>query len=180
MTLTDDPKVGVIDPAELPIWRLTLPPEERESAHDVEVAGIPLAKLGDDLVGTLQMIARTVPVDGRFLLLVDRSVVRGFLDLLSQGRWRRRRSLRRRQLMRGLRYWGFEVLAEYDVWPSSETPRILVPHRSLPAVRWIRRSGVLGGGGRVLWKRAIARSPFMTVLAWAFCPASAILARRLR
>jgi hypothetical protein len=160
----------------LPVWRLVLPRDEHGTSTK---SSAPVLLIGNGGVSGRQLKKRIdVPAGGKLLVTFDRGFARGLADLFARGRLQRRTTASRRRMIRTLRESGLVVEAEYDVWPSAEAPRLVLRRGDLSAIRWVRRSGVLGGGGRTLWKRALARSPLMTVIAWLFPLAGAVLARR--
>jgi hypothetical protein len=158
-----------------PIWQL-LVPEDTGGDKPYE-----LCQLGAPGLGWQTVLAAAIdrtPDGGTLLLTCERGSRGAILRLLSHGRWRRVRTPRIPLLEQVLREAGFEVLARYSVWPSAATARIVLPAGSYPALRWVQRSGVLGGGGRRLVTRALARSAFFTPLSAFLAPGLAIVALR--
>jgi hypothetical protein len=169
---------GSVDPAEpvSPIWQLLLPEKDTGGGKPDE-----LCLLGAPGLGWQTHLAASidrVPGGGTLLLTCERGGRGAILRLLSHGRWRRVRTPRIPLLERALRDAGFDVLARYSVWPSAATARIVLPVGNYPALRWVQRSGVLGGGGKRLVTRALARSSFFTPLSALLAPGVAIIARR--
>lgn len=125
----------------------------------------------------LTAATKTTPPEGLLLILADRGLSQALLRFLSHGRWRRAKSASLRKLRAQLRESRFEVVAEYVIWPSSGSPRVALRAASFRALRWVQRSGVLGGGGNRLWARALARSALFTPLAYLLAPRVALVAR---
>jgi hypothetical protein len=73
---------------------------------------------------------------------------------------------------------GLEVVASYDLWPSSRSPRIAFPRGRFHMLFWLQTSGVLGGGGNRLWARVMARSVAFTPVAAVLSPGIAYVVRR--
>lgn len=181
MTLEHEVDLDADDILSRSIWRLLLPASGDASPNRKDPLPARHAALrGEDWTATLEEGAASIPVGGLLLLTWDNCVWRALAGLFAHGRLPRDRGPGHRNLLRTLERCGFETEAEYAVWPSGDAPRIALPRQSVSGVRWIRRSGVLGGGGRVLWKRALARSPLITVVAWLFPAAGALVARRVR
>jgi hypothetical protein len=161
-----------------PIWQLLGSLERQgERANPIR-----LEEMSDPGVGLADLSNATerVPSGGVLLLTCERGSHRAILRLVSSGRWRRVRTPSLRRLARVLRNAEFDIEARYAVWPSADRPRIVVPADSYAAVRWIQRSGVLGGGGERLITRMLARSRLFTPMAFLLAPAVAIVARKAR
>jgi hypothetical protein len=158
-----------------PVWPLLLP-DRGSSEKPIELCE--LGEAGPDwhppLAGSMEAVAD----EGILLVTCERGGRGALLRLLNHRRWRRVRTPRISQLERALRDGGFEIVARYDVWPSARAPRVVLPGRSYPALRWVQRSGVLGGGGRRLLTRGLARSALFTPLSVLLTPGVAIVARR--
>jgi hypothetical protein len=73
---------------------------------------------------------------------------------------------------------GLEIVASYDLWPSSRSPRIAFPRGRIHMLYWLQTSGVLGGGGNRLWARVMARSVAFTPVAAVLSPGIAYVVRR--
>ena len=157
-----------------PIWQLLVPEGDDGKAHELCELGAPGPEWHTVLAHTIERVGR----GGTLLLTCERGGRGAILRFLSHGRWTRIRTPRIQLLERALREAGFEVLARFSVWPSTASARIVLPAGSYPALRWVQRSGVLGGGGRRLVTRALARSAFFTPLSAFLAPGVAIVARR--
>jgi hypothetical protein len=169
---------GSVSPAEAtsPLWELLLP--EEDTGHERSYELCELGSPGPGWQGVLVAAIDRVPVEGTLLLTCERGGRRAILRFLSHGHWRRVPTPLISRLERTLRNAGFETLARYNVWPSAASARIVLPAGSYPALRWVQRSGVLGGGGRRLVTRALARSALFTPLSVLLAPGVAIVARR--
>lgn len=89
-------------------------------------------------------------------------------------------SLRPLRAVANLHRAGLIPAERYAVWPDIRAPRIAVPYWRYRAVAWLQRDGVLGGGGRHLVVRALARSRALTPLVWLSAPVVAVVARKSR
>ena len=158
-----------------PVWPLLLP-DRCSSEKPIELCE--LGEAGLDWHPPLAGSMEAVSDEGILLVTCERGGRGAFLRLLSHRRWRRVRTPRISQLERALRDGGFEIVARFDVWPSARAPRVVFPSRSYPALRWVQRSGVLGGGGRRLLTRGLARSALFTPLSVLLTPGVAIVAHR--
>jgi hypothetical protein len=161
-----------------PIWQLLLPGEDAGDGNPYELCE--LGEAGQQWQAVLAAAIERVPVGGNLLLTCERGGSRAILQLLSRGRWRRTRTPRIPLLERALRDAGFEIVARYSVWPSAHTARVVLPAGNYPALRWVQRSGVLGGGGKRLVTRALARSALFTPVSALITPAVAIVSHRTR
>jgi hypothetical protein len=167
------------DPSPPPIWQLLVGSFERQGER---VYPIRLEEMSDPGVGLADLSNATerIPSGGVLLMTCERGSHRAILRLLSSGRWRRVRTPSLRRLARVLRNAELDIEARYAVWPSADRPRVVVPADSYAAVRWIQRSGVLGGGGERLSTRMLARSRLFTPLAFLLAPAVAVVGRKAR
>jgi hypothetical protein len=161
-----------------PIWQLLLPDEEARDGDPYELCE--LWEAGQRWQALLAGAIDRVPMGGKLLLTCERGGSRAVLRLLSRGRWNRTRTPRIQLVERALRDAGFEIVARYSVWPSAHTARVVLPAGNYPALRWVQRSGVLGGGGKRLITRALARSAFFTPVSALITPAVAIVSHRTR
>jgi hypothetical protein len=158
-----------------PVWPLLLP-DRGSDEKPFELCE--LGEAGPDWNTALAGSMEAVPDEGILLVTCERGGRGALLRLLSHRRWRRVRTPRISQLERALRDRRFEIVARYNVWPSARAPRVVLPGRSYPALRWVQRSGVLGGGGRRLLTRGLARSALFTPLSVLLTPGVAIVSRR--
>ena len=158
-----------------PVWQLILP-KGGKGGKPFELCE--LGGSGPDWHAALAGSMEGVSEEGILLVTCERGGRGALLRLLSHRRWHRVRTPRISLLERALRDEGFEIVARYDVWPSARAPRVVLPGRSYPALRWVQRSGVLGGGGRRLLTRGLARSALFTPLSVLLTPGVAIVARR--
>jgi hypothetical protein len=168
------------DTSSPPIWRLLVGPIDRQGER---VYPIRLEEKSAPGVGRAEILSNAtdqIPSGGVLLLTCERGNHRAILQLLSSGRWRRVRTQSLRRLARDLRDAELDIEARYAVWPSADCPRVVVSADSYAAVRWVQRSGVLGGGGEGLIARALARSRLFTPFAFLLAPAMAIVARKAR
>jgi hypothetical protein len=119
----------------------------------------------------------TAPRDRVVVVVYDRALPRAVLGALAR-RWRRpARTPRVGVLLRTLRRQGVEVRSRYAIWPSVTAPRVAIEAGNYRSLRWIQRSGVLGGGGRSLVLRALARSFLFTPFAFVLAPGVALVVR---
>ncbi|MGH2817511.1 MAG: hypothetical protein ACRDJS_03495 [Actinomycetota bacterium] len=169
---------GSFEPVEPthPIWQLLLPGKDTGSGKPYELCE--LGAPGPGWPSALAAAIERVPVGGTLLVTCERGNRGAILGLLSHRRWRRVRTPRIPLLERALRDAGFDVVARYSVWPSARTARVVLPAGNYSALRWVQRSGVLGGGGKRLFTRALARSAFFTPVSALLTPAVAIVSHR--
>jgi len=163
-----------------PIWQLLVGSLERQGERAYPIR---LEEISAPGVGRAEMLSNAteqVPSGGVPLLTCERGSHRAILRLLSSGRWRRVRTPSLRRLARDLRDAELDIEARYAVWPSADRPRVVVSADSYAAVRWVQRSGVLGGGGEGLIARTLARSRLFTPFAFLLAPAVAVVARKAR
>lgn len=164
-----------------PIWRLLLPTTEKASSDERDYVDLwSTALRGEDWARTLKEHVFRIPIGAVLVVTWNNRLWRMLTGLLTGSSSPAKGGPARRKVCRFLESHGFDVMAEYSLWPSADAPRIGLPRHGLPGVRWMRRSGVLGGGGRVLWKRVLARSPLTTALAWLVPAGSALVVRRIR
>jgi hypothetical protein len=178
--LAHEANADLADLMSRPIWRLLLPSGDTSSDEEDSVALWSTAVRGEDWAESLKGHVFRIPLGGVLVVTWNNRVWRVLAGLFTRGRSPAQGGPGRRKLRRFLELRGFEVVAEYSLWPSADAPRIGLPRHSLPGVRWMRHSGVLGGGGRVLWKRVLARSPLTTALAWLVPAGSAFVVRRVQ
>jgi hypothetical protein len=162
-----------------PIWQLLVGSLERQGERAYPIR---LEETSDPGVGLADLSNATerVPPGSVLLLTCERGSHRAILRLLSSGRWRRVRTPSLRKLARVLRNAELDIEARYAVWPSADCPRVVVSADSYAAVRWVQRSGVLGGGGEGFIARTLARSRLFTPFAFLLAPAVAVVARKAR
>jgi hypothetical protein len=165
------------DTSPLAIWQLLVGSLERQGERAYPIR---LEETSDPGVGLTDLSNATerVPPGGVLLLTCERGSHRAILRLLSSGRWRRVRTPSLRKLARVLRNAELDIEARYAVWPSADRPRVVVPADCYAAVRWVQRSGVLGGGGQRLITRTLARSRLFTPLSFLLAPGVAVVARK--
>jgi hypothetical protein len=160
-----------------PIWQLLLSGEDPPGGTPYEFCE--LGEAGQQWQAVLAGAIERVPVGGNLVLTCERGGSGAILRLLSRGRWRLTRTPRIPLIERALRGAGFEIVARYSVWPSAHTARVVLPAGNYPTLRWVQRSGVLGGGGKRLVTRALARSAFFTPVSALITPAVAIVSHRI-
>lgn len=108
---------------------------------------------------------------------VDRRTVRAVLGLLAHGVWRRPPAPTVAEVADFLREWGVQLEQRYALWPSAQHVRVAYRQPSPRASSWVQRSGVLGGGGRRVWARALARSALFTPFSRLMTPGVALMGR---
>jgi len=164
---------------EAPVWRMLLPPEGATAAADG--AGIRFLAISPRRGSWREALAR----EGREAQSGDLLVVtcegglpQTLAHLFTHREWVRRRRPRLRAVIRALGNENFTIERTLAIWPSARNPRIVLESGMFRAHRWLQRSGVLGGGGRSTWKRAVLRSPALTIITYLLPPAVALLARK--
>jgi hypothetical protein len=73
---------------------------------------------------------------------------------------------------------GLVVRERFGVWPDVTSPRLAFPSRARRALRWLQRTGTLGGGGQRLWVRAALRVMPPARVLGALTPGVALLVER--
>ncbi len=163
-----------------PIWALLA-----SSADGVEVAGDRRGAeiIACDLEGSgaswpdlLRAAIDQVPAGGALAVTGNRAFTTTLLGARSKAARRRATAPPRRRVEEALRRTGFSVVGRYRMWPSSQDPRIA--WSGWRAAAWMQRSGVLGGGGERLLRRAAARSSLVTPLVSLLAPGYAVTATR--
>lgn len=113
-----------------------------------------------------------------FVVATGRPFARHWVRFGSRRRQLRSGGIRLPHLLRSVNSLGFEVERVFAVWPSAEAPLLAVPVRGRHAMRWVQRTGILGGGGDRMWLRILMRSSLFTTLVTHLYPAVAVVARR--
>jgi hypothetical protein len=163
-----------------PIWALLAPfANGIEGEGDPRGAGI----VACDLEGSgplwrdlLRAAIDQVPPGGALGVTGNRAIPSILLGALSKTRRRRATAPPPRRVEEALRGTGLSVVGRYRLWPSSHDPRIA--WSGPRAAAWMQRSGVLGGGGERMLRRAAARSRIITPLVSFLAPGYAVAATR--
>lgn len=108
----------------------------------------------------------------------DRGLAKAFLGLFAHRVWRRVSSPSFKHVVRALDAAGMQVEQRYALWPSVQGVRVALQQPAGPSLVWLQRSGVLGGGGRRIWGRVLARSWLLTPFLRLLTPGVALVARR--
>lgn len=163
-----------------PVWRLLVSRAAIRAGDEVPPSETIVCRFPDPARPwrlALEEAIAAVPPGGILLVTCDRAVPRAILGVLARRRLRLTHAPTVRAMMHALRRPGVEVRGRYAVWPSVGAPRVALEAGSYDALRWVQRSGVLGGGGRSLPLRALARSSLFTPFAFILSPGVALVAR---
>lgn len=109
------------------------------------------------------------------VMALERPSAARVLKLLSRSRSAAQRGPTRAELESFLEAKHAAVLGRFSLWPSADRPRLAFQQPSARATAWAQRAAVLGGGGRRIWSRALARSFFFTPFALLLEPAVALV-----
>jgi hypothetical protein len=173
---SEDEEIGRLHP----VWRV-LPSSDHDGRWAVNTSPqVTICRLSDGKSWTPAVTAamEILPPGSCLVVSADRGLPRAFLGLLSHGRWKRESAPPLRKVSTLLERAGFEIRGEYAIWPSADKPRVVLRASDFRGFKWVQRSGVLGGGGRRVLLRAMARSPLATLIAYLLAPAGAVVARR--
>lgn len=167
--------MGEVASLDSPIWRLIAENAGARPEQGAVILPVTDDDWRDDFVASL---ALAEPGDLIFAV-VGRGKARAVLGLLSHGVWRHTASPGLAEVGDVLRRLGVRVEQRYALWPSAHQVRLAFPKPSYRVNAWVQRSGVLGGGGRRVWARALARSPLFTPLSRLLTPGVALVGRVL-
>lgn len=160
-----------------PIWLLLAPGGDTQDGDDGEMPCL-LVDGDESWRSTLSDQIAVLPSGRRFIVAYDRRWARTVLGLLSHRRWRREAAPPSQQIERAIESSGGVIQERYWVWPSARVPRLVYPVSDRTTLKWFQRSGVLGGGGRRLWTRVLARSPLFTPLGGLLTPGAALVVKK--
>lgn len=167
--------MGEVASTDSPIWRLIA-----ESAGvRPQQAAVILPVTDEDWRGDFAAALELAEPGDLIFAVVGRGTARAMLGLLSHGVWRHTTSPGLAEVGDVLRRLGVRVEQRYALWPSADQVRVAFPRPSYRVNAWVQRSGVLGGGGRRVWARALARSPLFTPLSRLLTPGVALVGRVL-
>lgn len=158
-----------------PVWRLI--GEDALGSAPLRFS-TPVALAGKGWKSDLASAVTTVDRGGMIFFTFDRGLARAALRLLAHGEWQRPVTPSTSGVRRALSADGMEVLQVYALWPSAEQVRLAVSEPSGRRLGWVQRSGVLGGGGSRIWRRALARSRLFSPFVHLLRPSVAVVARR--